>query len=636
MAGPVHMNDDEWVKLLEQLSSTFARKDTKGAEVVLRRVIEAKPCTVKFRLAHGDVLAELDRLDEAETALRAAICIGPDTVEAWRRYGVLLLRRTRAEEAKTGLLSALSLEPNDVASLAGLGRACVALGNWQIAEACLHRAIALNPANGDVYVSLAHVLQGAGRAEDLGLVIHIALILGGKFRLKEYRELAQFLTSAGCFAAAVELLNRYVAQNPEMYEGHMALAVARANLAAQEGRVRPEAAVLPECPAFVPMSMTYQDGRTLLRHTPPFRIFAQLTTMSFAGFIGCNVFAATIKQQFSKGHLTIYHRADRPFKEDILALNPYIDVVLRPREEELLAIDYFEQSYSVYRRPQANPVHRWYSDRRDWVDFMITTPMMSDIRLAGFDHVAKLKVPQSRISELSDRLIALGLDPQRWFCTLHYREPSWRYVLPSWIRDTDPKHFEQVVHRIICDLDGQVVRLGHKGMAPFTPVPGFVDLSQETTMLQAFAVSRSRFMLNGGSGPFMLACAFGVPILAVNAPDIWAGWGKGHYVLLQHLITPNGYRVTPRRALRNELMSTQAITYLVRECGYRVVQNSVDEIVAGARVISDENRAVHGWREPVDERIPTPPNRFVWPPPIGMPWKVLEFPEHVPPGPTID
>ncbi|MBM3598669.1 MAG: TIGR04372 family glycosyltransferase [Alphaproteobacteria bacterium] len=630
------MKNQDTADLLKRLSAAKDKGDTVGAEAMLRALVERTPGAFKMRLAWGSALFTLGRATEAEAVFRQAICISPGWSGGWMKHGYLLLALRRPEDASLVFQMAYLLEPDRAKIVEGIARARAECSDWAAAEPALRRALALNPRNGATHYWLAKTLQGLGRLDEISGFVLPALSLGCNVLLKEFHALARHLAEAGLPAEASKILKLLVKMLPDDCDGHMELAMVTKQIAVTEGRHAHEPSLIPQCPAFAPMSMTYQDKRTLAAHAPPFRIFAQLTTMSFAGFIAGHVFAATIKQQFSNAHLTMYFRPDRPFKEDIVALNPYIDVLLRPGESKPISLDHFELDYATYAQPLKKSDPRWYQNRRSWVDFMITSSMMSDLRLMGFEHVAKLKVPDARVAELSEQLVELGLDPNRWFCALHYREPSWTYVKPNWLRDGNPATFETVVHQIIRQLGGQVVRLGHKGMTPFAPVAGFVDLSEHSTLLQAFAVSRARFLVNGASGPVTLACAFGVPILGVNAVDIWGGWGKGHSILMQHVFTPEGYRISARRAQEDELISTQALSYLVKKRGYRIIQNSAEEIMAGVRVIGDETADVAGWRAQADQTLPPPPNRLTWPPPIAMPWRLLEFPHLAPPGPVIE
>ena len=380
---------------------------------------------------------------------------------------------------------------------------------------------------------------------------------------------------------------------------------------------------LPQCPRFVPMTMTYEDDVEPLE-APKFRILAQITTGSFAGFVSSHVFAATVKKQFSNAHLAVYHRNDRPFKNDIVALNPAIDQVIEPAEDGSVTLDDFEVTYRTYRMKQRNQNPQWYQDGMHWWDFIIAPTMAADMRMTGWGKPARLVVPRDRENELDLQLATQGIDPARWHVVLHYRDPSWKHVAANWLRDADPALYLDVAARIINELGGQVVRIGHPGMTPWPAMRGLADLSEASTMAQAHAVSKARFFLNGGSGAFMLAMGFGVPCLAVCTPDVWGGFGDGHLMLAQHLIGPDGKRIPPHVAHEREMLSTQAITALVRNHGYRVIKNSADEIMAGCRAMMEQRPAAEAANEPA------PPNRFMWPPRVANPWFLLDFPELSP------
>ena len=75
------------------------------------------------------------------------------------------------------------------------------------------------------------------------------------------------------------------------------------------------------------------------------------------------------------------------------------------------------------------------------------------------------------------------------------------------VRNGGPGSYRQAIDHIIDKLDCQVVQIGHPEMKPFPQRDGLVDISgiRNAFMLQAFALSRARFMIGGASGPIALS-----------------------------------------------------------------------------------------------------------------------------------
>jgi putative glycosyltransferase (TIGR04372 family) len=485
-----------------------------------------------------------------------------------------------------------------------------------------------SPSNPDAILLLGRCGARLSRSLEVVNLSRWWVVVGSRASMKEVYELAQHMIKSSYFDVAHKLLTRILTIRPDYDDAHLALATARAGLVVAAGGTGYNDK-LPKFPDFTLMHVSSHNENVEPEHAPPFRIFVQLTTLAFAGFISANVYAATIKRQYKNAHLTVFYRKDRPYKDDIIQMNPYIDSVITAPDDQPMSLDYFERDYLLDRRPVANRNMEWYGAGRHMVNLMITSSMMHDIHLLSFETPAKLRVPDDRTDHLTRELVQLGLDPNRWFCTLHYREASYKGA--NWIRDGDPQKFETVSNQIIDDLGGQVVRVGHPGMAPFQKRPGFVDLSEHSTIMQAFAVSRSRFMITSASGATYLAFAFDVPVLSVDSPDVWTGWSTSNHLLFQHIFTPDRAYIPVDTALENGLYSSQAIDYLAKELGYYIVPNSSDEIVEAINVINGANSNVKAWRIPTDEPASSPPDHTIWPPKIGpRPWDILKFPNLVP------
>jgi putative glycosyltransferase (TIGR04372 family) len=226
-----------------------------------------------------------------------------------------------------------------------------------------------------------------------------------------------------------------------------------------------------------------------------------------------------------------------------------------------------------------------------------------------------LRVPEANVTACTEDLIGRGLDPNRWFCTLHAREPGYLDKPDQRnLRDCDPNVFWQATNHIVRVLGGQVVRLGHPAMTPYPPLDGVVDLSREAgnPMLQTFAISRSRFFLGGPSGPAAVADTFNVPSAAADAVD-YHPQNEGMVIRTIDLKTPEG-KIYRQKELFEAGYSKRRILDALRSGGYHVFKNDVAEVIRLTNFVYEMTADTTGWR-PLAQADQSPrPNRFSWPP----------------------
>jgi putative glycosyltransferase (TIGR04372 family) len=252
-------------------------------------------------------------------------------------------------------------------------------------------------------------------------------------------------------------------------------------------------------------------------------------------------------------------------------------------------------------------------------DLVVVDTMMDIRNVYGFDRTVPLRIPPDRADALHRQLIGAGLDPTRWYATMHYRTASYGHKLNrSPIRNSDPENYRQLADYIIDELGGQVIQLGHPEMQAFPPRRGFVDLSRiaNAFLLQAYAVSRSRFLIAGPSGPIGIGWSFHVPTALVDATDSLNGWGDGRHLLLTHEVTtPEG------QALRNRaLYDAGLLDYVVLKqklkagLNYRIRKSSPGELAEAARALFERTSDVQGLRALPQHHGGPKPNQLVWPP----------------------
>lgn len=361
------------------------------------------------------------------------------------------------------------------------------------------------------------------------------------------------------------------------------------------------------------------------------RIFAFLLDRTFGDFTVHNMFISGVKSLFDDAELYVYFRNDRVYKKQVLDMNADIDVVIEMTGNSSYPVDFFDRAGD---RPISHPNARWYQKGLYRPDIVLMPSMMHEFDLKLFPYYRKLR-PKAPEAELTQKLVDLGLDPNRWFCTLHYREPTAKFRSPQPMRDQDPKKFDLLIDRMIEDFGGQVVRIGHPEMTPFRPRPGFVDLSgfEDDVALQFFAVSKARYHICTPSGTATVGNAVGTPLAFVceTSNQIY-GPGKQDVVLLSHFLTPDGRRVSNRSLFSDKFAQYRWKQILAKEMGFTVVHNSLDELMAMMRHMLKVTEDTQGWRVLDNSPPPSPrPNKLVLPfPQDSWPTPVIEFPELAP------
>ena len=374
----------------------------------------------------------------------------------------------------------------------------------------------------------------------------------------------------------------------------------------------------------------------------PFRIATLLNSRAVGDTIFFHVFAASVKLLFDQGRLLLYQRNDRPYKKDLLDLNPHKDSwLVLGQNGPKISIDNFGVITDILANNEPIPPYFFLDGGwggRNWNEpHLILSPSnMPERNLPSFENPAFLRVPDDRVGPLTDELVAHGVDPGRWFCCLNYREPGYAYRPDRLLRDLDARPFQQLTDYIIGQLGGQVVRVGHPQMTPFKKQPGFVDLAMvdNAFMLHAFAVSRARFLVGSLTGISHIGSAFNTPTLITNNSDPMhfpGCWRPHDLALYINVYRPSGKRVSLAEQHQSGFHNRKFLISLINDRGFRMAQNQAPELAAAVRIMMEQTTDCQGWREPTPQPSGEPrPNRFSVPMERRIRTQFCEFPDLAP------
>jgi putative glycosyltransferase (TIGR04372 family) len=392
--------------------------------------------------------------------------------------------------------------------------------------------------------------------------------------------------------------------------------------------------------------MTVADTNAWDKHLPgrtpenPFKIVALLNSRAVGDTIFYHTFSASVKRLFDHASLTIYQRDDRHYKRDMLDMNAEVDdfFVAAP-EARGVTIDSFQMIGDIVSKNEPIPRYvfiqdRWRESRSNRPHLILSPTGMPEEMLGAFENPAYMRIPDDRVEQLEIEFLGHGIDPDRWFCVLNYREPGYQLRPSRTIKDLDPKPFMALVEYIIETLGGQVVRVGHPNMTPFPVRPGFVDLAmlEDSFMLHAFAISRARFMVGSLTGISHLGSAMNTPTAITNciSPPFSAGcWGDQDIALYLNLYEPNGRRVDTAEQHKMEIYDRGDLIDLVENHGYKLFENNANELALTVHELMKATMDCQTWRAPSRPlEIKARPNRFDFPMDVRMRNRIVEFPDH--------
>lgn len=342
-------------------------------------------------------------------------------------------------------------------------------------------------------------------------------------------------------------------------------------------------------------------ARRKMEPSPPKRIIVYLESAGLGGFVLQNVVASSLLRRFPSAYVLVTYRDQPNWRGFITDCNPHFHSEMRaaPDSDVVMPVDWFDLGLAA---PVKCPEPEWEERELKSPD-IILMPTMLEIdaaRLIGLGEApARLRLPPSQVEAIHGLLRRIGLDPERWFATLHVRDGG---------EAGDPRRasvedYIPLIRHIVEEKGGQVVRLGLPDEAPLPPMPGVIDLSRsaESFILQVAAASLSRYMIGTDAGPIVLAGAFGVPCGLTNAATFSRRvWKKGDVVLAKPQVLPSGERLGTREAFDRGFLDGDPPEGTVFEA------NDPGDLVAVAEHLHEATEDCTGWR-PVEEEPPVDP-----------------------------
>lgn len=199
--------------------------DLLAAEAELARAVAERPRSIAFLYAHGSLLIELERYDEA-LELGAAIT----DLDARDERGFALQAAALTWQGQPALaipiaLSGLELNPRYTPLHAALTRAYVDTDRWTEALETGERGLSVNPDDADLIRAYAYALQSVGSYNEAINYLQRAIELRPTY-LPTHFELAGLFLARDENSSAIDLYNRVLSIDPRNARGMLRLCLA--------------------------------------------------------------------------------------------------------------------------------------------------------------------------------------------------------------------------------------------------------------------------------------------------------------------------------------------------------------------------------------------------------------------------
>jgi tetratricopeptide (TPR) repeat protein len=159
----------------------FERREYQAALLALDSALAAgvsKYSPEHLHTVRGNVLNELDRLEEAVAAHRKALEINPRFHEAWVNLGIVYRLQGDYDQAEECYRNALAIAPNYAELHASLGALYIFKDEPAKAVASLERAVALDRQLPVAHSNLAMAYAMTGRFDEADSALRRAIVLG--------------------------------------------------------------------------------------------------------------------------------------------------------------------------------------------------------------------------------------------------------------------------------------------------------------------------------------------------------------------------------------------------------------------------------------------------------------------------
>lgn len=261
-------------------------------------------------------------------------------------------------------------------------------------------------------------------------------------------------------------------------------------------------------------------------------------------FVIENVAAAAVARNFENRRMIAAYRDDRPFKNYIVRMNPWVDEAVAVPADPNAVIPMEWICGTAAANEADGPAGQ---SARFAADILLVPHTMGfgTFRLPA----PRLRIPEEDVPLLREMLGQAGVDENRWFACVHFRESGYQYRAGSDdLRNADPRSYVPMINHIVRGQGGQVVRLGDPSMTELPAMDGFIDLSRlpDSFALQCFALSRARYYVGSDSGPTQLASGLRIPSASTNALGLCV-WNRGDVILMKRTLDFNGDAVDYRR-----------------------------------------------------------------------------------------
>ncbi|MCG8511896.1 MAG: hypothetical protein MI741_21990, partial [Rhodospirillales bacterium] len=189
-------------------------------------------------------------------------------------------------------------------------------------------------------------------------------------------------------------------------------------------------------------------------------IGAYFGLQTLGDFVIQNVAAASVARDFENAKLIAAYRDDRPFKGYIIRMNPWIDQAVPVPDDPnaVIPLEWICGSGNKNEAPQAAAGPPPFA-----ADILLVPSMLEfpKFRLPA----PRLRIPDEDVPALHDLLCRAGVDPNRWFACVHFRESGYRYRAGyDALRNAPPSDYGPMIEHVVRRQGGQVVRLGDPSM----------------------------------------------------------------------------------------------------------------------------------------------------------------------------